>query len=81
MVVRGRVESAREPRAAVVCRMAMLYRKKKIAKKAMPSSATPIQSRPRGQRAWSARASGKISRKPMPKRNAASVTGSEAPMT
>jgi hypothetical protein len=54
---------------------------KKSEKKKTPSSATPTQSRPCGQRLRSASAIGRISTKPMPKRYAASVTGSVAPIT
>ena len=43
-----------------------------------PSAATPIQSRPRGQRLRSASATGSRKRKPSPKRNTEMVTGSAA---
>jgi hypothetical protein len=47
----------------------------------MPSNATAIQSRPRGQRLFIMNAIGSRIRKPVPKRNTPSVTGSVAGMT
>src|SRR5215472_4344525 len=80
MVINGKVESASEPRAAVVWRNARLNSTMKNAKYMTPSAATPSQSRPRGHLIRSANAIGSSSRNPTPNRNTPSVSGSLEPI-
>src|SRR5215472_8358971 len=80
MVINGKVESASEPRAAVVWRNARLNSTMKNAKYMTPSAATASQSRPRGHLIRSASAIGSNSRNPTPNRNTPSVTGSLVPI-
>src|SRR6185312_6333247 len=78
IVSSGKVDSASEPRAAVVKISDALNRIGNSAKYKTPSPATPGQSWRRGQASPFHQASGSRNRNPMPKRNEPMASGSTA---